>query len=201
MDSTSQSNSGGRTRSWAVRGRSSTPITNRSPGPAIQLDAAGSLPAHSAFPKGRYDGCPDPRIGRRSLSVQLNGGTADVVRWANSTSGIFVNDDWRVRSNLTLSYGLRYEAQTNIGDHGDFAPRLGLAWGIGGKNGRTAKTILRAGSGTFFDRVASSLVLQALGTTARHSNRTFSSIPPSSRACRPCPRWRVLGSRKSVPDL
>jgi len=45
--------------------------------------------------------------------------------------GMFINDDWRMRSNLTLSYGLRYETQTNIHDLTDFAPRAGLAWGIG----------------------------------------------------------------------
>jgi outer membrane receptor protein involved in Fe transport len=44
-------------------------------------------------------------------------------------TGLFVNDDWRARPNLTFSYGLRYEAQTNIGDHGDFAPRASCCVG------------------------------------------------------------------------
>ncbi len=76
-------------------------------------------------------------------------------------AGVFVNDDWRVKPNLTFSYGLRYEAQTNIGDHGDVAPRLALAWGIGG-GGKTAKTVLRVGVGTFYDRIASLNTLNAL---------------------------------------
>jgi len=38
--------------------------------------------------------------------------------------GLFVGDDWRVRPNLTLSLGLRYETQTNIHDWRDVAPRL-----------------------------------------------------------------------------
>ena len=29
---------------------------------------------------------------------------------------------------LTLSYGLRYEAQNWIGDHADSAPRFSFAW-------------------------------------------------------------------------
>ncbi len=66
-----------------------------------------------------------------------------------------------MRPNLTLSYGLRYEWQTNISDHGDFAPRLGFAWAPGSaKNGRQ-KTVIRGGFGMFYDRVDESLIKQA----------------------------------------
>jgi hypothetical protein len=74
-------------------------------------------------------------------------------------AGPYAEDDWRVRPNLTLSYGLRFESQNNIHDHADFAPRLGIAWGLGGgKN--PPKTVLRAGYGIFYDRFSSDLVLQ-----------------------------------------
>ncbi len=43
-------------------------------------------------------------------------------------AGIFAADDWRLRPNLTLSLGLRYEVQTNIHDWRDIAPRVALAW-------------------------------------------------------------------------
>src|SRR4029077_12954809 len=58
--------------------------------------------------------------------------------------GVFAGDDWRVRPNLTLSLGVRYETQANIHDWRDFAPRLAVAWapGVSGKNTR-AKTVLR----------------------------------------------------------
>jgi hypothetical protein len=74
--------------------------------------------------------------------------------------GVFANDDWRVRSNLTLSYGLRYEAQTNYGDSANWAPRVALAWSPGA--GRNPKTVLRAGAGTFYDRIPISTRLNAL---------------------------------------
>src|SRR6266542_4490897 len=77
--------------------------------------------------------------------------------------GLFVGDDWRVRPNLTLSLGLRYETQTNIHDWRDVAPRIGVAWapGAGGKNSRP-KTVIRAGFGVFYDRFSLSNTLIAL---------------------------------------
>ena len=62
-----------------------------------------------------------------------------------------MQDDWRVKPNITLSYGLRFESQNDIPDHADWAPRVALAWGIArGKN--PPKTVLRAGWGIFYDR-------------------------------------------------
>jgi len=75
--------------------------------------------------------------------------------------GLFAQDDWRLRPNLTISYGIRYETQTNISDHRDFAPRLGFAWAPGNaKNGRQ-KTVFRGGFGIFYDRTNESLIERA----------------------------------------
>jgi hypothetical protein len=75
-------------------------------------------------------------------------------------SGWYVQDDWRVRPNLTLSGGLRLEQQTGIYDHLDWEPRVALAWGIG-RGKTTPKTVLRVGSGLFYDRFTENLLLQA----------------------------------------
>jgi hypothetical protein len=73
--------------------------------------------------------------------------------------GLYVEDDWRIRPNISLSYGMRFESQNNISNHADWAPRLGFAWGLGG--GKAApKTVLRAGFGIFYDRFQTSYVLQ-----------------------------------------
>jgi hypothetical protein len=73
-------------------------------------------------------------------------------------AGLFIQDDWKVRPNVTLSYGLRFETQNNFSDKSDFAPRVGLAWGIGGNAKNPPKTVLRAGFGIFYDRFAYDLV-------------------------------------------
>jgi Carboxypeptidase regulatory-like domain len=68
--------------------------------------------------------------------------------------GLYIQDDWRVRPNLTLSMGLRYEGQTNIGSSFNFAPRFAFAWspGSGGTTGRPPKTVIRGGVGIFYNR-------------------------------------------------
>ena len=76
-------------------------------------------------------------------------------------AGVFYQDDWRLRPNFTLSYGIRYEGQNWINDHADFAPRLSFAWGVGGGS-KPAKTVIRGGYGWFFDRFPSANVLQAI---------------------------------------
>jgi hypothetical protein len=77
-------------------------------------------------------------------------------------AGIYAEDDWKLRPNMTLSYGLRYETQNGISDHGDWAPRLSFAWGVGGgKKNAAPKTVIRTGLGIFYDRFTQDLIMQA----------------------------------------
>jgi hypothetical protein len=95
---------------------------------------------------------------------------------SNQSYGGFVQDDWRVSRTFTVNLGVRYEVNTVFKDsnnlignfdpnqglvqvgkqigspfngaHHNFAPRVGLAWDIGG-NG---KTVVRAGGGIYFEQ-------------------------------------------------
>ena len=72
-------------------------------------------------------------------------------------TGLYLQDDWRLRPNLTLSAGLRFETQNHIPDHADVAPRIGLSWAIG-KGSRP--TVIRTGFGIFYNRFSDNNLLQ-----------------------------------------
>ena len=92
-------------------------------------------------------------------TMQTAGGTQIIPSTVTLVdAGVFIQDDWKVRPNVTVSYGLRFETQNNFPDKSDFAPRIGLAWGIGGSAKNPPKTVLRAGIGMFYDRFSYNLV-------------------------------------------
>lgn len=111
----------------------------------------------------------------RSAATQLPGASNfDNVYWA-----VYLQDDWRLRDNLTVNLGLRYELETQTsganplnlaervifypGDTGqlrkrdknNFGPRLGFAWDLN----NDGKRVVRGGYGIYYDRI----VLEAMG--------------------------------------
>jgi Carboxypeptidase regulatory-like domain len=98
-----------------------------------------------------------PSATPRQLAITQGSPVASLTAYDES---LYVQDDWKVRSNITLSLGLRYETQNYIRDHVDFAPRLGLAWGVGGRSGPPI-VVIRGGMGIFYDRYQESQILQA----------------------------------------
>jgi hypothetical protein len=127
-----------------------------------------SLAAYQTTPQGGTDcvaALPDLptssqlyNCGASQFSI-TTGQPRSTVTWVDA--GLYGQDDWRIRPNMTLSYGLRFETQNAIDDHGDFAPRISFAWGLGGGGTKAApKTVLRAGFGIFYERIPYNLVLQ-----------------------------------------
>ena len=85
---------------------------------------------------------------------------------SNPNYGIFVQDEWRVRPDLTINAGLRYDAQFLPDpiqtDTDNFSPRLGIVYAPGDR-----KTVVRASYGLYYDRIplrATSNALQRDGS-------------------------------------
>ncbi|MEZ5307750.1 MAG: carboxypeptidase regulatory-like domain-containing protein [Pyrinomonadaceae bacterium] len=67
----------------------------------------------------------------------------------NTYFGVFVQDEWRALSNLSLNFGVRYERETVIKDNNNFGPRFALAW----SPFKNDKGVIRFGAGIFYNRV------------------------------------------------
>jgi len=110
--------------------------------------------------------------------------------------GAFLQDEWRARPNLTLSYGVRYDLDTD-GNNPDFEhplagdrdkdtdnwqPRLGFSWDVSGDGSK----VVRGGAGRFTGRfllVPSFIELQQNGVTGRplftRVNGALYGLPPA----------------------
>ena len=69
------------------------------------------------------------------------------IEYGDLRGGLYVQDDIRVRRNLTLSPGVRYELQTHVHDRADIGPRFAVTWAPF----KSGKTTLRASTGIFYD--------------------------------------------------
>lgn len=100
-------------------------------------------------------------LGGGAASFSINSGNPFAT--VNQTDlGVYLQDDWRIRPNITFSYGLRYEIQTNTHSKYDFAPRLAVAWSPGAANSaRPPKTVIRFGTGFFYNRFSEGATLTA----------------------------------------
>jgi len=100
---------------------------------------------------------------------------SESVRQSNPNVGLYVQDEWRPRSALTVTGGIRYDVQDLPDpialDANNVSPRLGVAWAPG-----TARTVIRASGGLYFDRIplrATANALQRDGVTYRTAVLSF----------------------------
>src|SRR5216684_4508683 len=103
-----------------------------------------------------------------------NGGPANGQRYLHSkATAFFVQDDWKVKSNLTMNLGLRYEyypplINAKVGfadsliqpDRNNFGPRLGFAWS---PSRFRDSTVVRGGFGVAYNRTDDVLFSNARG--------------------------------------
>ncbi len=66
-------------------------------------------------------------LGGGATQFSINGGNPE-AQVTQSDASFYFQDEWKIRPNLTLSPGLRYENQNNIDSNFNLAPRLGFAW-------------------------------------------------------------------------
>ncbi len=70
------------------------------------------------------------------------------VAFLEKVLGLFVQDEVRLRPNLSLDLGLRYDWQNYFHDADNFAPRFSFAYAPD----EQAHTVIRGGAGVFYDR-------------------------------------------------
>ena len=113
----------------------------------MAADCRGSSPAGTAI------------CGGASLFAITTGNSLVQNNYADL--GFYAQDEWRLRPNITVNYGLRYEWQNQLNDKGGLAPRLGIAWGLGKSRQGSPKAVVRAGFGVFYDRFKQQYLEQA----------------------------------------
>jgi hypothetical protein len=111
------------------------------------------------------------------------------IDYRNLQAGWYLQDDIRVRKNLTLSPGVRYEAQTHLGDYNNFGPRFGATW----SPGTAGKLTLRASAGVFYDWLFTNIYEQTIRVDGFRQQElnvinpsypdpgTFGVTPPTNR--------------------
>lgn len=108
--------------------------------------------------RAKVSGIAGERNNPTQFSITTGNPLADVSQYE---AGLFVTDDWKVNPALLLSFGLRYENQTNISSKFNFAPRFGFAYSPGAGGAKAPKTVFRGGAGVFYERFNENFTLQA----------------------------------------
>jgi Carboxypeptidase regulatory-like domain len=130
-----------------------------------------------------------------SQTLSSNGGFASVNMF---DAGAFVEDDYKWKPNITISTGLRFESQSGVPDHRDWAPREAIAWGLGKTKTGSPAFVVRGGWGMFYNRfAAANLLILAQNNGIEEVNYLVSS--PTSLAS--FPNVPTASQLTALPDL
>ncbi|HWZ97232.1 MAG TPA: carboxypeptidase regulatory-like domain-containing protein [Candidatus Dormibacteraeota bacterium] len=97
-------------------------------------------------------------LGPTQFSITTGQAATENTYW---DLGLYAQDEWKIKPNISFTYGTRIETQNQINNAAKVAPRIGLAWGIDPGSKGQPKTVLRAGWGIFYDRFNQSQLVQA----------------------------------------
>jgi hypothetical protein len=95
------------------------------------------------------------------------------VSTSNWQVGAFLLDDWTISPSLSLSLGVRQEAQSSVSNGLALAPRAYLSWVVD----PAGRTVLRAGTGVFYTAVDPDLVFQVRKLDGTHQEYLTVSNP------------------------
>ncbi|HLG14571.1 MAG TPA: TonB-dependent receptor [Blastocatellia bacterium] len=74
-------------------------------------------------------------------------------RLENNVVGLFIQDEWKLAPNVTVSLGMRWDNESIIDDRDNVSPRLAVSWDpFGRRSGSSGRTVVRAGFGMFYNR-------------------------------------------------
>lgn len=152
----------------------------------------GSAPCYSTF----YQGFGNPAFAVATMD-----------------SGVFVQDNWKVRPRLTLELGLRWDHENippavpslttatgsfnpyngmanNPSDHADLGPRIGFAYDVFGRG----NTVLRGGYGLYYGRITNGNIEEVRLNTGSPNGQINPQWKPSTKGAPQFPNVFATGS-------
>jgi Carboxypeptidase regulatory-like domain/TonB dependent receptor len=118
-------------------------------------------------------------------------------QFSTTDYALFIQDDWRLTSRLTLNTGLRWEYEqfpqpflvnpalpqtgNRPSDKNNFGPRFGFALDLTGDG----KTSLRGGYGVYYGRINGTIIINALINTGLSTGQITASVPAGSTPVSP----------------
>lgn len=111
-------------------------------------------------------------LAQRPFLFEVQRGNSYLAFWQNDL-GLFVQDDFKAKSNLSISIGLRHDWQNHLSDHNNLAPRFSLAFSPDKKR----KTVLRGGAGIFYERTGNGAIADLLRFDGSHLRRLVLTNP------------------------